>query len=60
MCSESGRLVRQLVDGVIETGTHAVVWDGLSLRGTGAPSGVYFAELRVGRESDTRKLVMLR
>jgi len=56
----SGRLVRQLVDGAVETGTHAVVWDGISQRGSGAPSGVYFAQLRVGNVTDTRKLVMLR
>jgi hypothetical protein len=56
----TGRLVRQLVDGAVEPGSHAVVWDGRTLRGGGAASGVYFAQLRVGDFTATRKLVMMR
>ncbi|MGD8394041.1 MAG: C25 family cysteine peptidase [Candidatus Eiseniibacteriota bacterium] len=55
-----GRLVRQLVEGPVEAGSHRVAWDGLSRQGRGAGSGVYFVELRVGNDTATSKLVLLR
>jgi flagellar hook assembly protein FlgD len=55
-----GRMVRALVDGFVDAGQHSVTWDGVTVRGTGAPSGVYFAQLRTGGYTGTQKLVMLR
>jgi subtilisin family serine protease len=43
----SGRLVRVLVDGPVESGTGAVVWDGRDLAGHQLPSGTYFYRLRL-------------
>jgi hypothetical protein len=56
----SGRQVRSLVNGAVETGRHTVTWDGRADPGGAAPSGVYFAQLRVGDSVATQKLVMLR
>jgi hypothetical protein len=56
----SGRRVRTLVAGRIETGQHSVVWDGSSDRGSAVVSGVYFARLEVDSFAATRKLVMIR
>ncbi len=55
----SGRLVRTLVDGVVQPGQHSAVWDGSGHRGP-AQSGTYFAQLRVGRFTQSRKLVLLK
>ncbi len=43
-----GRLVRTLLDGQVGAGDHQLLWDGQSEQGSGEPSGVYFARLRLG------------
>ncbi|MFH1278282.1 MAG: FlgD immunoglobulin-like domain containing protein [Candidatus Eisenbacteria bacterium] len=55
-----GRLVRTLVRGRSAPGTHDVVWDGRDDAGHPVSGGVYFARIRAGDESDTRKIVLLR
>lgn len=55
-----GRIVRTLVHGRSGRGTHDVVWDGRNDAGHEVSGGVYFARIRAGSESDTRKIVMLR
>ncbi len=60
----SGRLVRTLVDGGQSvTGYElpaAVRWDGRDKRGMEVSAGVYFARLKVGHHSETRRMVLLR
>ncbi|HKW14425.1 MAG TPA: FlgD immunoglobulin-like domain containing protein [Candidatus Krumholzibacteria bacterium] len=56
----SGRLVRTLVSGAQEMGTHSVTWDGRDSAGSTVSSGVYFYRLDAGKFSDTRKMVMLK
>ncbi len=58
--SVDGRLVRTLVDRVQDPGRHAVTWDGRSMDGSVAASGVYFMELEYGGESATRKMTLLK
>ncbi len=41
----SGRLVRELVDGIVAAGPQAVAWDGLDAHGQPASSGVYLFRL---------------
>jgi hypothetical protein len=55
----SGVLVTLLVDKNQEGGTHTVVWNGLDDRGNHAASGVYFCRLRAGKDSISRKMVLL-
>lgn len=56
-----GRLVRKLEEGIGETGTHRVTWDGRGDRGEPLPSGVYLYRLRTDRGvSAVRKMIMLR
>ncbi|MDD5087956.1 MAG: T9SS type A sorting domain-containing protein [bacterium] len=50
-----GREVAVLKDGVVEAGTHHVMFDGNSLG-----SGIYFARLDVGRFSQTQKLMLIK
>ncbi len=56
----TGRLVRALVRGEMDGGAHRAVWDGLDPQGRPASSGVYFYRLTAGKESISRKLVLLR
>jgi flagellar hook assembly protein FlgD len=55
-----GRLVRLLADGRFEQGPGAVEWDGRDDRGRLLESGVYLCHLQVGRESTSRKVVLIR
>jgi len=56
----SGRRVARLVDEEKPAGEHRVAWDGRTLRGEEAASGVYFYRLRAdGREID-RRMILIR
>jgi hypothetical protein len=56
----SGRAVAVLRRAELSAGAYSTTWNGLDGRGAGASSGVYFAELRVGRRVLVRKMVLLR
>jgi hypothetical protein len=56
----NGRLLRRLVDGLVETGQQTVAWDGRGGSGAVQASGVYFARIQIGDFSATQKLTMLR
>ena len=53
------RLVR-LVDGPVEAGRHALVWDGRNAAGRMLASGLYLYRLQVGEQVETRSLVLVR
>ncbi len=56
----SGRVVRTLVDGVQDAGTHRATWDGRDDRGARVASGVYLYRLQAGSVTRTRKMVMMK
>ena len=56
----TGRLVRELLDGPKPAGEFQVEWDGRTLRGEPASSGVYFYRMAAGDLVETRKMVLLR
>jgi flagellar hook assembly protein FlgD len=56
----NGRLVRTLVSGTRETGSHTITWDGRNNAGATVSSGVYFYRLDAGKFSDTKKMVLLK
>ncbi len=59
--SMNGRLVRRLVDGVLEPGRHDALWDGRDDRGRDLSSGVYAARLELsGGSATSRKITLLR
>ena len=55
-----GRLVRRLVERPHGAGSYEVAWNGTDAAGLEMPRGVYFYRLRVGRESETRRVVVVR
>ncbi len=57
----SGRLVARLVDGARQTaGRHAVEWNGRDAAGRVASSGIYVYRLVAGKETLSRKMVLVR
>jgi hypothetical protein len=56
----AGRLVRALIDDVMDAGPHDVTWDGRDKAGRTVSSGVYFYRLVTGGFAETRKMVLLR
>jgi hypothetical protein len=56
----SGRLVRTLVDGIVDRGVYRALWDGRDHGGRRLCSGVYFYRLRVDDVSTSRKMLLLR
>ena len=55
-----GELVRTLLDGEVEAGRHALVWDGTDGRGAAVSSGVYLYEVRGFGERITRKMALVK
>ncbi len=56
----SGRLVRVLVDEILDAGTYEAVWDGTNDRGSSIASGIYFCRMEASDYERTLKMVMLR
>ena len=56
----AGRLVRTLVDGEVDAGEHAAIWDGRSDSGDRAASGVYFVRMETHGFRAVRKAVLLK
>ena len=56
----TGQRLRSLVDQVQMAGEHRIVWDGRDEVGRRLASGVYLYSIRVGKEEQTRRLVLLR
>jgi len=56
----SGELVRDLVNGISQTGKYNVRWDGKNERGERVSPGIYFYRLQNEKESIRRKIVLLK
>jgi len=56
----SGRNVRTLADRLETAGRHAIPWDGTNNSGVQVGSGVYYYRLKAGKDSITKKLVVVR
>jgi hypothetical protein len=57
----SGRLVARLLDGARRSaGAHDVEWNGRDASGRAAASGIYVYRLTAGKETISRKMVLLR
>jgi len=55
----SGRRVRRLISGVLDTGWHEAPWGGTSESGERCHAGVFFARLRVGGQARSVRFVLL-
>ena len=55
----SGRIVRALIDEYVGKGKHAIVWNGMNLRGEKTVPGVYFYKIQTGKSTQTHKMIKL-
>lgn len=55
-----GQSVKILINETMPTGHHSIIWDGSDQNRERTASGVYFYRLKVGDESLTRKMVLLK
>lgn len=55
----TGRLVRNIADGVHESGSYSIVWDGRDNNGRRMGNGVYFYRLDAGGGQKTMKAVLV-
>ena len=56
----SGREIIRLIDGEQAAGPKSVTWSGLNGSGIQIESGVYFYRLTAGKETRSRKMLLLR
>jgi hypothetical protein len=56
----AGRRVRCLVDRNEQRGRHSIEWNGRDDGGSLAASGVYFYRLRAGKETVSKKMILMR
>jgi phosphatidylserine/phosphatidylglycerophosphate/cardiolipin synthase-like enzyme len=54
----TGRRVRSLVEGRVEAGSHAALWDGRDESGAREPAGVYWYRLATAGRTVSRKLIL--
>jgi hypothetical protein len=55
-----GNVIRRLFVGDRERGEHTAVWNGLNGDNNAVGSGVYYCRLKVGKETLSRKMILLR
>ena len=55
-----GQLIKKLGAGNLPAGYHRIDWNGTNSKGMLVGSGLYFISLRVGREIQTEKIVLLK
>jgi hypothetical protein len=56
----TGRMVKTLIDGNQEAGSHNVIWDGLNDQGKVVASGTYFYRLKTKDDSFVKKMALLK
>ena len=56
----AGREISVIADRIMNAGMNTITWDGHDTTGNSVESGVYFYRLRVGKETLTRKMILLR
>ncbi len=58
--NQSGQMIRELVSGDMNAGTHTAAWNGKDSKGRAVSSGVYIARLTMGSQTITHKLTLMK
>ncbi|UCC80379.1 MAG: Omp28-related outer membrane protein [Candidatus Zixiibacteriota bacterium] len=56
----TGSLVKTLVDGSLEAGSHSIIWDGKDNSGSEVSSGIYFYRLSDSSGENVRRMTLLK
>jgi hypothetical protein len=56
----TGRLVRVLIDKVMQAGIHSIIWDGKNIDSEMVSTGIYFYKLSAGKESEVKTMTLLK
>jgi hypothetical protein len=56
----TGALVKTLVDGSLEAGSHSIIWNGKDNSGSDVASGIYFYRLGDSRGENVRRMTLLK
>lgn len=55
-----GQKVKKLIDEILPTGNHTVVWNGEDENGNTVSSGIYFYKMKAGQYTLTKKMILLK
>ncbi len=55
-----GQMVRELYNGKLEKGLHQIIWDGKTMSGEQAGSGIYFYRIKADNVIETRKIMLIK
>ncbi|HRR51313.1 MAG TPA: FlgD immunoglobulin-like domain containing protein, partial [Candidatus Cloacimonas sp.] len=55
-----GQLVKKLVDEVLPSGMHQVVWNGKDNKNRNVASGMYFYRLESGKYTSVQKMLLMK
>jgi flagellar hook assembly protein FlgD len=55
-----GRKVSSIVNGYYQSGSHEVLWDGISGSGNDLPTGIYLYKFKADTFEETRKMILLK
>jgi hypothetical protein len=56
----NGHLIRRIDGGLMQPGSHEVIWDGTDDKGDSAPNGIYTCELRAGTAMAVKKMLLIK
>lgn len=56
----TGRLTVSIINGLVQPGFHEITWDGNTMNGDPASSGIYFYEMRSAEKTINRKMTLLK
>jgi len=56
----AGQVIKTLMAGQLNAGSHQIQWDGTDVNGNNAPSGVYFYKLQAGEFNQTCRMQLLK
>jgi len=55
-----GQKIRSLINGHLDAGNHDIVWNGIDDKGNSVGSGVYFYNMKFGKYSSTKKMILMK
>lgn len=55
-----GQIIKNLVNEEVSAGYYEIIWDGKDNNNSSVPSGVYFYRMKSDKDTDTKKMIMMK